>query len=131
MLKISGRRVGPSEIERAALDDGDLIAAAAIGVADPKSGQAILLFAVPADPGQVNEPGFALSIRERVSTKLGPGLRPKEVLLVTDLPRTRNGKIMRRVVRNLLVGEPVGDLSSLDNPESLDAVARYAAKEPI
>jgi acetyl-CoA synthetase len=131
VLKISGRRVGPSEIERAALDDGDLIAAAAIGVADPKSGQAILLFAVPADPGQVNEPGFALSIRERVSTKLGPGLRPREVVLVTDLPRTRNGKIMRRVVRNLLVGEPVGDLSSLDNPESLDAVARYAAKEPI
>lgn len=120
VLKISGRRVGPSEIEEAAVSGG-VSMAAAIGVPDPKSGQAVVLLVVPTcqpDDGEV----FAERVKEYVAAKLGPGLRPKAVVVTRDLPRTRNGKILRRLVRNCVVGDPIGDLSSLENPESILAI---------
>lgn len=127
VLKISGRRIGPSEIERAALDGGDLVAAAAIGIADPRTGEAVLLFAVPADPGRLGNSDITVFIRERIRAKLGPGLQPRQVILVADLPRTRNAKIMRRLVRNLVLGQPLGDVSSLENPDALDIVRKAMA----
>lgn len=118
VLKVSGRRVGPSEIEEAALAHGGILAAAAIGMPDPRSGQAIWLFVVPGDA-----PAETDTLRRHLGAVLGPGLRPARVIAVADLPRTRNGKILRRVVRNLAMGCPPGDLSSLDNPVALDLIA--------
>jgi len=117
VLKVSGRRVGPSEIEEAAMALGTITAAAAIGMADARAGQAVWLFVVP-------RPAFdADALRGHLGAALGPGLRPARVIAVADLPRTRNGKILRRVVRNIAAGEAPGDLSSLDNPAALDLIA--------
>ncbi len=117
VLKVSGRRVGPAEIEEAALGHGGILAAAAIGMPDARSGHAVWLFVVPR--GTLD----AEALRHHLGTVLGPGLRPARVIPVADLPRTRNGKILRRVVRNLALGEAPGDLSSLDNPAALDLIA--------
>ncbi|SEC84631.1 acetyl-CoA synthetase [Rhizobiales bacterium GAS191] len=122
VLKISGRRVGPSEIEEAAISGGEIVAAAAIGVPDPKSGQAVMLFVVPRDARAHDDVEFGECLRRRIGAELGAGLRPKHVVVVTELPRTRNAKILRRVVRSIMLGEPLGDLSSLENPSSIDAV---------
>jgi len=121
VLKISGRRVGPTEVEEATLSDGRIVAVAAIGVPDAKSGQAIVVLAVP-KPGVVVNEGLAAALRDHIGRELGAGLRPRQVLIVPELPRTRNGKILRRLARGVILGEPLGDLSTLENPGSLESL---------
>ncbi len=122
VLKISGRRVGPTEIEDAALSHGSVATAAAIGVPDAKSGQAVVLLVVPKADSDAGRKDYAQAIREHVATKLGSGLRPKQVLVVPDLPRTRNSKVLRRLARAVVLDEAPGDLSTLDNPGALDGM---------
>lgn len=125
VLKISGRRVGPTEVEEATLSDGRIVAVAAIGVPDAKSGQAIVVLAVP-KPGVVADESLAAALREHIGRELGAGLRPRQVLIVPELPRTRNGKILRRLARGVILGEPLGDLSTLENPASLESLRAIA-----
>src|SRR5262249_42136988 len=115
VLKISGRRVGPAEIEEAAIACG-ASASAAIGIPDARSGQAVLLLAVAPASREAADPGFAQLLRDGVAARLGAALRPKHVVPVEELPRTRNGKILRRLVRAIALGEKPGDMSSLENP---------------
>lgn len=122
VLKISGRRVGPTEIEDAALSHGSVATAAAIGVPDAKSGQAVVLLVVPKSERDAGRPDYAEAIRACVGAKLGSGLRPKQVLVVPDLPRTRNAKVLRRLARGVILNEPLGDLSTLENPGALEAL---------
>jgi len=74
---------------------------------------------VPA-PGAAADKGLADELRQAVVHGAGPGFRPKAIILVSDLPKTRSMKIMRRVVRAIYIGAPPGDLSSLVNPEALE-----------
>ncbi|MDD2729650.1 AMP-binding protein [Malikia sp.] len=119
-LKIAGKRTGPSEIEALLMDTGLLVDAAAIGVPDAVKGTAIVCVCVP-------RPGIDLdtavkSLSGAVTAGLGGAFKPAQVLLVDDLPRTRNMKMMRRVVRSAWLGEELGDLSTLVNPEAVDAI---------
>jgi acetyl-CoA synthetase len=65
-----------------------------------------------------------------VAERLGKPLRPESIEFVTDMPKTRNAKVMRRVIRAVYLGDELGDLSSLENPQSLDAIRRVARREP-
>ncbi len=121
-LNIAGKRIGPAEIESAAVELAEITAAAAVGVPDEVKGEVVLLFCVPA-PGVVGDDELARRVSDRVAETLGKAFRPKLVRFVPDLPRTRSAKIMRRVVRAVALGEDPGDLSSLENPQSLDALA--------
>ena len=89
--------------------------AAAIGVPDPLKGSALVCFCVLA-PGYEPSPALAAELRRRVAAELGKPLRPKQVVFVSDLPKTRNAKVMRRVIRSAWLGEDPGDTSSLVNP---------------
>lgn len=120
-LKVSGKRTGPAEIEGLLMATGKVSEAAVIGLPDPVKGQAVGCVCVPA-PG--HEAGDALSadLVDAVVAGMGRSFRPARVIFVDDLPKTRSLKIMRRVVRAVVVGETPGDLSSLVNPEALDAL---------
>ena len=122
-LNIAGKRIGPAEIESAAVAHPGVVMAAAVGVPHPVKGEVIALYAVP---GSSAETGGALAaeISEAVVQNLGKAFRPAAVELVNDLPRTRSAKIMRRVVRAKALGEDTGDLSSLENPAAVDAIER-------
>ena len=123
-LKIAGKRTGPSEIEGLVLSTGLVKEVAAIGVPDPVKGTAIVCACVLRDgvePGSATE-----TISRAVVSGLGTAFRPKSVILCRDLPKTRNMKIMRRVVRASLLGLDPGDLSSLVNPEAVDALRSTA-----
>ncbi|HEX2152360.1 MAG TPA: AMP-binding protein [Acidimicrobiia bacterium] len=120
-LNIAGKRVGPAEIESAVVALDDIVMAAAIGVPDQMKGERVAVYAVPA-PGVDPSPELADRVADEVTRTLGKAFRPSAVRLVPDLPRTRSAKIMRRVVRALALGEEAGDLSSLENPESLDGI---------
>jgi acetyl-CoA synthetase len=119
-LKIAGKRTGPSEIEALLMGTGLLQDAAAIGIPDPVKGTAVVCVCV-ARPGTDRET-TEQALSAAVVAGLGGAFKPAAIVLVPDLPRTRNLKVMRRVVRAAWLGEEPGDLSTLVNPESVQAI---------
>ena len=117
-IKIAGKRTGPAEIEAFLLATGKVAEAAAIGVPDPVKGSAVVCVCVLAR-GVGETPALVEELRRAVADGLGSSFRPKRIAFVSDLPKTRSMKIMRRVVRSVWVGEPAGDLSGLVNPEAV------------
>jgi acetyl-CoA synthetase len=126
-LKIAGKRVGPAEVEAAAVAHPLVVEAAAIGVPDAIKGESIVVLAI-LRPGVAGGPGIAAEISELVVRDLGKTCRPAAVLAVPDLPRTRSGKIMRRVARAAYLRTEAGDLSALENPAAVDAIAAAAPR---
>ena len=125
-VNIAGKRTGPAEIEAVLNGTGLVSESAVVGVPDPVTGSALACVCVPAAAEGGGE-DLARALTDAVVDRLGAAYRPKRVVLAPDLPRTRNQKIMRRLVRATLTGEPMGDLSSLANPESLEAIRRAGA----
>jgi acetyl-CoA synthetase len=126
-IKVAGKRVGPAEIESILLATGLVAEAAVIGAQDPVKGQALVCVCVARQP----DAALADRLAQAVMTAFGTPFKPREFVFVADLPKTRNMKVMRRVVRAMVNGQAPGELSSLVNPEAIDdlerAVARSAA----
>lgn len=119
-LKIAGKRTGPSEIEALLMATDLLDDACTIGVPDPIKGTAVVCLCV-ARPGTDREAAVKV-LSAAVTAGLGGAFKPSAVVFVPDLPRTRNSKLMRRVVRSAWLGEDAGDLSTLVNPEAVQAI---------
>jgi acetyl-CoA synthetase len=121
-LNIAGKRIGPAELESGAVAHPAVAEAAAVGIPHDVKGEVAWIFCVLA-PG--NEPSHALAgqIGNAVSEELGKAFRPDRVVFVPALPKTRSAKIVRRAVRAKALGHDPGDLSSLENPEALEAIA--------
>jgi acetyl-CoA synthetase len=127
-LKIAGKRLGPAEVESIAVGHGRIAEAAAIGLPDEIKGSALVLFCVTA-PGVEGEAALADELKRLVSDSLGKPLAPRAVYFLSDLPRTRNAKVMRRMLRAAYLGEALGDTSALVNPEILDEIGALRMKE--
>ncbi|MDQ2655288.1 MAG: AMP-binding protein [Chloroflexota bacterium] len=121
-LKVAGKRVGPAEVESAATAHQGVQEAAAIGIPHPVKGECVVVFCVP-KPGQEPSDALAEEVRRAVGKQLGAALRPERVHWVRDLPKTRNAKIMRRVIRAAYLGLPAGDITALENPAAVQEVA--------
>jgi acetyl-CoA synthetase len=119
-IKISGKRTGPAELEGILIGTGKLADAAVFGIAHPVKGSAIVCACVPM-PGTETR-GLAEELAAALVQGMGASYRPERVLLVDDLPRTRNMKIMRRVLRAVLENKDPGDLSALANPEAVQGL---------
>jgi len=126
-LKVAGKRIGPAEVESAAVAHPGVQEAAAIGVPHPVKGEGVVVFCV-ARPGVEADEAFAGAVRTTIAGNLGSALKPERVHVVRDLPKTRNAKIMRRVIRAAYLGLPAGDVTALENPA---AVAEIAALAPV
>jgi acetyl-CoA synthetase len=122
-LNIAGKRIGPAEIESAAVGHPAVSEAAAIGVPHEVKGEVSWVFCVLA-PGHEPSDELAGEVAEQAARELGKAFRPDRVVFVHALPRTRSAKIVRRAVRATALGSDPGDLSSLENPESLEEIAR-------
>jgi len=118
-IKVAGKRLGPAEVESAAVNHAGVAEAAAIGVPDPVKGEHVVVFCVPRSAG---DEALRAGVSEAITRSLGKALKPERVLFVRELPKTRSGKIMRRVIRGVYLGGETGDLSSLENPSSLDEI---------
>jgi acetyl-CoA synthetase len=121
-IKIAGKRLGPAEVESVLVEHPAVLEAAAIGVSDELKGQALVCFCV-LRPGRDVSPEVTRELTSLVVERLGKPLKPRAVEIVSDLPKTRNAKVMRRVIRSAYLGEAPGDLSSLENPQAVDAIA--------
>lgn len=126
-LKIAGKRTGPSEIEALLMATGLLQDAAVIGVPDPIKGTAVVCVCVPRLGMDMD--GAAKRLSAAVTAGLGGAFKPAQVVFVDDLPRTRNMKVMRRVVRSAWLAEDTGDLSTLLNPASVDDIRALRAAQ--
>ena len=120
-IKVAGKRVGPAEIESCLCDHPFVSEACAIGVPDELKGEVVVTFAV-----LKNGIGETLFLREDLKTwiadRLGKILAPKQVYFVKVLPKTRSGKIVRGTIKRKYLGQDLGDLSSLENPDLLDQI---------
>jgi acetyl-CoA synthetase len=125
-LNIAGKRVGPAELESAAVAHPAVSEAAAVGIPHEVKGEVAWLFCVPSPGADVSDE-TAAAVGEAVAAELGKAFRPERVLFVPALPRTRSAKIVRRAVRARALGEDPGDLSSVENPEALEEIERVAA----
>ncbi len=126
-LKVAGKRVGPAEVEAVAVAHPAVVEAAALGVPDPLKGEEVVVLCV-LRPGVADPAAVAAEVAARIARDLGKPLRPAAVVPVAELPRTRSGKIMRRVARAALLDQDPGDLSSLENPLAVEAIRAAGAR---
>ncbi|PYL06440.1 MAG: AMP-dependent synthetase [Verrucomicrobia bacterium] len=127
-IKIAGKRVGPAEVESVLVAHPQVSEAAAVGVPDPLKGEALVCFCVLKQDAN-GDIALAAQLKENVARDLGKALAPKEILFVRDIPKTRNAKVMRRVLRAAYLGEKLGDTSALENPASLDEIKHAAVAQ--
>jgi len=124
-IQVAGKRVGPAEVERAVALHPMVREAAAVAVPDAMKGEAIALF-VAVREGAAST--LEEELKELVSRELGKPMRPAVVKRVSGIPKTRNGKMMRRLVRAAWLGEPTGDLTALEDPELLAEIGRLGQR---
>ena len=125
-IKIAGKRTGPAEIESVLMESKLVVEAAVVGLPDALTGASLNCVCVAAaNAGPLDS--LCERIAEVVATRFGAPYRPRRVLLVSALPKTRNEKIMRRVVRAVISGGELGDLASLVHPEAIDELRAAAA----
>nr|WP_238538911.1 acetate--CoA ligase [Candidatus Microthrix parvicella] len=126
VMNVSGHRISTAEVESALVDHPSVAEAAVVGAKDDVSGQAIVGYVILRGG---NEPSDELGeeIRQHVSIKLGAISRPKAVIIVPDLPKTRSGKIMRRLLRDVVEGRELGDTTTLADESVVAAIAEGAA----
>jgi acetyl-CoA synthetase len=120
-LKIAGKRVGPAEVESVLVNHPAVIEAAAIGIPDKVKGSAMVVFCV-LQSGLEADDKLAAELKHLIAAEMGKPLQPERVLFVPALPKTRNGKVMRRVIRAAYLHENAGDLTALDNPAAVEAI---------
>jgi len=122
-IKVAGKRVGPAEIESVLVAHGSVAEAAAIAVPDEVKGNEVVCFCVlklGIDPSDA----LRETLKDKVAAELGKPLKPREIKFVRDLPKTRNAKVMRRIIRAAYLGYDPGDTSSLENPSAVEEIRR-------
>jgi acetyl-CoA synthetase len=117
-INVAGKRLGPAEVESVLVSHPSVAESAVVGVPDETKGEAVWCFVVA--PGA--DPALAAELAELVAAELGRPFKPSRVVLVDALPKTRSAKIIRRAVRAIAIGEDPGDMSSAENPQSLDGI---------
>jgi acetyl-CoA synthetase len=127
-LKIAGKRLGPAEVESILVGHPDVVEAAAIGVPHEVKGMALVLFAV-LRPGLSQTETLRQMLQEMIVSEMGKPLAPQAILFVSDLPKTRNAKVMRRMIRSAYLGQDPGDTSSLVNPQVVQEIRKTGIRE--
>ena len=128
-MNVSGHRISTTEVESALVDHPAVAEAAVVGASDNISGQAIVGYVILRGNAQPSDE-LRQEVRAHVATKLGPIARPKAVVLVPDLPKTRSGKIMRRLLRDVVEGRNLGDTTTLADASVVEEIRRRASGAP-
>jgi len=128
VIKLAGKRTGPAEIESMVMETGLAADCIIVGVTDAITGSALMCVYVPSSSVDDDAKANA-KISAAIAERFGSAYRPKYTLRVRQLPRTRNEKSMRRIVRSVVLGMPLGDISSLANPQVVDELQKAVAAQ--
>ncbi|TAK14944.1 MAG: AMP-dependent synthetase, partial [Anaerolineae bacterium] len=122
-IKIAGKRLGPAEIESILVRHDEVVEAAAIGIPHEIKGSELIAFCV-LKPGSAPSEELRTELVGQIVKSMGKPLAPKAIYFVSDIPKTRNAKVMRRMVRAAYLNQDPGDTSSLINPEAVEEIRR-------
>jgi acetyl-CoA synthetase len=129
VMNVSGHRLSTIEVESALVDHHAVAEAAVVGRADELTGEAIAAFVTLRD-GVVGDERLIAELRNHVATLIGPIAKPASIVLTPDLPKTRSGKIMRRLLRDVSEQRQLGDVTTLANEEVVEEIAAMATVNP-
>jgi acetyl-CoA synthetase len=124
VINVAGHRLGTKELESASITVEEIAEAAAVPVMDELRGRAVEMY-VSLKPGVTASPEIEKRVTQAIETEIGKIARPKNVWIVTDMPKTRSGKIMRRVIAGISNFADVGDVTTLANPEIVDEIRQH------
>jgi acetyl-CoA synthetase len=130
VMNVSGHRVSTTEVESALVDHPSVAEAAVVGANDATTGQAIIAFVTLRTGFSTGDEAHGQELRAHVAKKIGAIARPKTVVFTDDLPKTRSGKIMRRLLRDVAEGRVLGDTTTLADPAVVEEIRRRAAASP-
>jgi acetyl-CoA synthetase len=129
VMNVSGHRLSTIEVESALVDHPKVAEAAVCGRNDPVTGQAIVAY-VTLKGGEDGSVGMLEELREHVGRKIGPIAKPANIVFTPELPKTRSGKIMRRLLRDVADQQPLGDTTTLADPAVVEEIKERAAAAP-
>jgi acetyl-CoA synthetase len=127
VIKVAGHRISTGELEAAVNLHKDIPESAVVGFPDEIKGEVPIVFAVYKGKKEAQE--IKNEIIDLIRKQIGPIALPKEIFIVEDLPKTRSGKIMRRLLKKILLNEDLGDTSTLSNPEVLEKISEIVKKQ--
>ena len=123
VMNVSGHRISTTEVESALVSHDSIAEAAVVGAKDDLTGQAIVAFVILRGGVGAVEEGLEKALKEHVSKEIGPIARPKQIMVVNELPKTRSGKIMRRLLRDVAENRAVGDATTLADPNVMKLIS--------
>jgi acetyl-CoA synthetase len=123
VMNVSGHRLSTTEIESALVSHPKVAEAAVVGAADPTTGQAIEAFVILRASAGDGGADVVKELRDHVAREIGPIAKPRSILVVPELPKTRSGKIMRRLLRDVAEHRPPGDATTLADSSVMDLIA--------
>ena len=129
VMNVSGHRISTTEVESALVDNEKVAEAAVVGMTDATTGQAIVAFVTLRGSVEASD-AVGQELRAHVATKIGAISRPKLIVFTDDLPKTRSGKIMRRLLRDVAEGRSLGDTTTLADPGVVEEIRARAAATP-
>jgi acetyl-CoA synthetase len=129
VMNVSGHRISTTEVESALVDHAAVAESAVCGATDPVTGQAIVAYVIVRG-GIDTTPELGEELRAHVANKIGPTARPKLLIFTDELPKTRSGKIMRRLLRDVAEGRALGDTTTLADPAVVDEIRKRAQAQP-
>ncbi len=127
VINVAGHRIGTMEVESALVSHPKVAEAAVVGKPDPSKGQVLVAYVVLRS-GEVRSEELRDGLKQHVAKEIGPIARPDVIYITDKLPKTRSGKIMRRVIRALVSGQEIGDVSTLEDPGAVEEVRRWLAE---
>jgi acetyl-CoA synthetase len=122
VMNVSGHRISTAEVESALVAHSHVVEAAVVGASDETTGQAIIAFVILQAHARDSGPEMVEELRAQVANEISPIARPREIHVVPELPKTRSGKIMRRLLRDVAEGRELGDTSTLVDPSVFEAI---------
>jgi acetyl-CoA synthetase len=130
-MNVSGHRISTTEVEHALVSHPSVAEAAVVGAHDETTGQAIVAFVtVKGAENAEGEAGEVLvrRLRDHVAREIGPIAKPRQIMLTSELPKTRSGKIMRRLLRDVADDRPLGDVTTLLDPTVVNSIKEHIAE---
>lgn len=129
VMNVSGHRISTTEVESALVSHPTVAEAAVVGANDEMTGQGIVAFVILRN-GSEDGPGVAKALRDHVAKEIGPIAKPRQIMIVAELPKTRSGKIMRRLLRDVAENRDLGDATTLADPTVMNMIASGLASSP-
>ena len=123
VMNVSGHRISTTEVESALVSHSSVAEAAVVGAADDMTGQGIVAFVILRDSAVDTGDALVADLRDHVAVEIGPIAKPQRILVVQELPKTRSGKIMRRLLRDIAENRTVGDVSTLQDSAVMSLIS--------